>query len=60
MEFRAVDHVQLGMPPGEEERARAYFVGVLGMPLPAGMGQVGRRRVRAGQGTEQPEHGTMC
>ena len=38
MEFRALDHVQLGMPPGEEERARAYFVGVLGMteiPKPA-------------------------
>lgn len=38
MQFRALDHVQLGMPPGAEERARAYFVGVLGMteiPKPA-------------------------
>jgi catechol 2,3-dioxygenase-like lactoylglutathione lyase family enzyme len=27
----AIDHVQLAMPPGEEETARAFFVGVLGM-----------------------------
>jgi len=29
--FSAVDHVQLAMPRGEEERARAFYVGVLGM-----------------------------
>ena len=26
-----LDHVQLAMPRGEEERARAFFVGVLGL-----------------------------
>ena len=27
----AIDHVQLAMPPGQEDKARAFFVGVLGM-----------------------------
>jgi len=27
----AIDHVQLAMPRGEEEKARAFFVGLLGM-----------------------------
>ena len=27
----AIDHLQLAMPPGEEDKARAFFVGVLGM-----------------------------
>jgi catechol 2,3-dioxygenase-like lactoylglutathione lyase family enzyme len=27
----AVDHVQLGMPVGGEDRARAFYVGVLGL-----------------------------
>ena len=27
----AIDHVQLAMPPGEEESARRFFVGVLGL-----------------------------
>src|ERR1039457_6415640 len=26
-----IDHVQLAMPPGEEERARAFYAGVLGL-----------------------------
>ena len=26
-----LDHVQLAMPRGEEERARTFFVGVLGL-----------------------------
>jgi catechol 2,3-dioxygenase-like lactoylglutathione lyase family enzyme len=26
-----LDHIQLAMPPGQEDRARSYFVGVLGM-----------------------------
>jgi catechol 2,3-dioxygenase-like lactoylglutathione lyase family enzyme len=30
-EFLAIDHVQLAMPAGQEERARAFFAGVLGM-----------------------------
>jgi catechol 2,3-dioxygenase-like lactoylglutathione lyase family enzyme len=29
--FVAYDHVQLAMPAGEEERARAFYLGVLGM-----------------------------
>ena len=38
MQFVALDHVQLCMPPGQEERARAFYCGVLGMtelPKPA-------------------------
>jgi|ERR1700683_4002414 len=29
--FSAIDHVQLAMPDGEEERARGFYCGVLGM-----------------------------
>ena len=29
--FTAIDHVQLAMPAGEEDRARAFFVNLLGM-----------------------------
>jgi catechol 2,3-dioxygenase-like lactoylglutathione lyase family enzyme len=29
--FTRIDHVQLAMPLGEEERARSFFVGILGM-----------------------------
>lgn len=29
--FIALDHVQLAMPPGEENNARAFYCGVLGM-----------------------------
>jgi catechol 2,3-dioxygenase-like lactoylglutathione lyase family enzyme len=29
--FIAIDHVQLAMPPGEEEKARAFYGGLLGM-----------------------------
>lgn len=31
MNFVALDHVQVAMPPGEEEKARAFYVEVLGM-----------------------------
>ena len=31
MTIYAIDHVQLAMPPGEEEKARAFYGGVLGM-----------------------------
>lgn len=37
-EFVCIDHVQLAMPKGGEDRARAFFVGVLGfaeIPKPA-------------------------
>jgi catechol 2,3-dioxygenase-like lactoylglutathione lyase family enzyme len=29
--FTAIDHVQLAMPPGEEERARTFYCNQLGM-----------------------------
>lgn len=44
MTIRAVDHVQLAMPPGREDDARAFFVGILGLaevpkpPVLAGRG----------------------
>lgn len=31
MEIYALDHVQLAMPPGQEERARAFYLDVLGL-----------------------------
>ena len=34
----AIEHVQLAMPPGREEEARAFYAGLLGMvevPKPA-------------------------
>jgi catechol 2,3-dioxygenase-like lactoylglutathione lyase family enzyme len=44
MKVYAIDHVQLAMPPGEEERARAFYGGVLGlteMPKPAHLARRG-------------------
>lgn len=32
MRIVGLDHVQLAMPPGGEERARAFYGGVLGLP----------------------------
>jgi catechol 2,3-dioxygenase-like lactoylglutathione lyase family enzyme len=32
MFIRALDHVQLAMPPGEEARARQFYNGILGIP----------------------------
>lgn len=29
--FTAIDHVQLGMPPNEEDAARQFYSGILGM-----------------------------
>ena len=29
--LRSIDHVQLAMPPGEEDRARAFYVDLLGL-----------------------------
>jgi catechol 2,3-dioxygenase-like lactoylglutathione lyase family enzyme len=42
--FTAIDHVQLAMPPGEEERARAFYADLLGMkeiPKPAELAKRG-------------------
>ena len=30
MSIYAIDHIQLAMPPGEEDKARAFYVGLLG------------------------------
>ncbi len=32
MRVKAIDHVQLAMPPGRESEARAFYEGVLGIP----------------------------
>jgi catechol 2,3-dioxygenase-like lactoylglutathione lyase family enzyme len=32
MPDRSIDHVQLAMPPGREDEARAFYEGVLGIP----------------------------
>jgi len=32
MPIRAIDHVQLAMPAGEEDKARAFYQGLLGIP----------------------------
>jgi len=43
-EFLAIDHVQLAMPAGQEDEARAFFFGVLGMaemPKPAELAKRG-------------------
>jgi catechol 2,3-dioxygenase-like lactoylglutathione lyase family enzyme len=32
MKIRAIDHVQLAMPPGREDEARAFYSGILGIP----------------------------
>ena len=42
--FLAFDHVQLAMPPGREDDARAFYVAVCGMtelPKPAGLAKRG-------------------
>lgn len=44
MEVYALDHVQLAMPQGQEERARAFYGGVLGLteqPKPANLAKRG-------------------
>jgi catechol 2,3-dioxygenase-like lactoylglutathione lyase family enzyme len=32
MRVKAIEHVQLAMPPGKESEARAFYEGVLGIP----------------------------
>jgi catechol 2,3-dioxygenase-like lactoylglutathione lyase family enzyme len=44
MSVQRLDHVQLAMPPGGEERAREFYQGLLGIPeipKPADMAQRG-------------------
>ena len=33
MKVRAIDHVQLAMPPGREAEARAFYTGLLQIPM---------------------------
>jgi catechol 2,3-dioxygenase-like lactoylglutathione lyase family enzyme len=47
----AIDHVQLAMPPGSEDAARRFYVGVLGfveVPKPEGMRARGGAWFRSG------------
>ena len=50
-EWVAIDHVQLAIPPGSEDRAREFYVGVLGLdetPKPASMAARGGAWFEAG------------
>lgn len=31
MRIRAIDHIQLAMPPGGEDLARSFYIGILGL-----------------------------
>jgi catechol 2,3-dioxygenase-like lactoylglutathione lyase family enzyme len=49
--FDAIDHVQLAMPQGEEERAESFYTGVLGfdvVPKPPAMAARGGRWFESG------------
>ena len=41
--FSAIDHVQLAMPTGEEERARGFYAGLLGMTEVAKPSELAKR-----------------
>jgi len=44
MKILSIDHVQIAMPAGEEERARAFYMGILGfieIPKPAKLAKRG-------------------
>lgn len=43
MSLVAIHHVQLAMPPGEEERARAFYSGLLGLPEVAKPSELAKR-----------------
>lgn len=51
MAYLALDHVQIAMPPGREEEARAFYRGVLGLdevPKPVPMRASGGAWFRSG------------
>lgn len=51
MKILSIDHVQLAMPAGEEEKARAFYAGVLGfheIPKPAELARRGGAWFRSG------------
>jgi catechol 2,3-dioxygenase-like lactoylglutathione lyase family enzyme len=44
MSILSIDHVQIAMPPGQEDQARVFFIGVLGfteIPKPAELAKRG-------------------
>jgi catechol 2,3-dioxygenase-like lactoylglutathione lyase family enzyme len=43
MRIAALDHVQLAMPPGREDEARAFYQGLLGIPEVAKPPHLARR-----------------
>lgn len=43
MALRAIDHVQLAMPPGREDQARAFYSGILGLREAAKPSQLASR-----------------
>ncbi|HLX51261.1 MAG TPA: VOC family protein [Streptosporangiaceae bacterium] len=43
MGIRRIDHVQLAMPAGQEERARAFYEGLLGIAWAEKPGHLARR-----------------
>ena len=50
--IRAIDHVQLAMPPGREDEARAFYGGLLGMeevPKPPALAARGGVWFRSGE-----------
>jgi catechol 2,3-dioxygenase-like lactoylglutathione lyase family enzyme len=52
MKLIAVDHIQLAMPTGQEQAARAFYNGVLGMqelPKPAALAARGGAWFQAGE-----------
>ncbi len=52
MPILAIDHVQLSMPAGEEDKARAFYVGMLGfveVPKPASLSGRGGAWFEQGQ-----------
>jgi catechol 2,3-dioxygenase-like lactoylglutathione lyase family enzyme len=52
MQILGIDHVQLAMPAGEEDKARAFYVGVLGIPevqKPAALAERGGAWFQQGQ-----------
>jgi len=64
MKFLSIDHVQLSMPAGEEDKARAFYMGLLGfteVPKPAELAKRGgawfeQGNVRLHLGVEEKFH----
>ena len=60
MTVTGIDHIQLAMPAGREDEARAFYARLLGYPRDreaAGAGQARRRVVRERRGEDPPRGG---